>query len=108
VPWPTEETIRRGALASIQVLLDQGQDPAEFDPERSAELESERKRLEEEAERRKEEEVELERVRREERMREEVARRESAGAQGAQGRPEEKPKVFMGLDLLDDEDEDED
>jgi hypothetical protein len=106
VPWPTEETIRRGALASIQVLLDQGQDPAEFDPERSAELERERKRLEEEAERRKEEEVELERVRREERMREEVARRESAAAQGVQGRTEEKPKVFMGLDLLDDEDED--
>ncbi|KAI9823496.1 MAG: hypothetical protein M1819_001339 [Sarea resinae] len=27
VPWPSEETIRRGALAHIQTLLEQGQDP---------------------------------------------------------------------------------
>jgi hypothetical protein len=39
IPWPTEEAIRRGALASIQVLLDQDIDPATFDPAKSAELE---------------------------------------------------------------------
>lgn len=44
-PWPCEETIRRGALASLQVLINQGIDPATFDPEKSAELEAERKRL---------------------------------------------------------------
>ena len=27
VPWPSEEVIRRGALAQIQVMLDQGVDP---------------------------------------------------------------------------------
>lgn len=108
VPWPTEETIRRGALASIQVLLDQGEDPATFDPERSAELEAERKRLEEEAERVKEEQAAAERARQEQRMREQEARRrESAGGTAGQ-RVEEKPKVFTGLDLLDDMDEDDD
>ncbi|KFZ18934.1 hypothetical protein V501_00937 [Pseudogymnoascus sp. VKM F-4519 (FW-2642)] len=104
VPWPTEETIRRGALASIQVLIDQGEDPATFDPERSAELEASRKRLEEEAERAKEEQQEAERARQEQRMREEHARREAMGAAGQ--RVEEKPKVFTGLDLLDDMDDD--
>ncbi|OBT66099.1 hypothetical protein VE03_05064 [Pseudogymnoascus sp. 23342-1-I1] len=104
VPWPTEETIRRGALASIQVLIDQGEDPATFDPERSAELEAARKRLEEEAERAKEEQQEAERARQEQRMREEYARKESMGAAGQ--RVEEKPKVFTGLDLLDDMDDD--
>lgn len=104
VPWPTEETIRRGALASIQLLIDQGEDPATFDPERSAELEASRKRLEEEAERAKEEQQEAERARQEQRMREEYARKHSAGAAGQ--RVEEKPKVFTGLDLLDDMDDD--
>lgn len=27
VPWPSEDVIRRGALAQIQLMLDQGQDP---------------------------------------------------------------------------------
>jgi hypothetical protein len=105
VPWPTEETIRRGALASIQVLLDQGEDPATFDPERSAELEAVRKRLEEEADRIKEEQQEAERARQEQRMREDHARKESMGGAISQ-KSEEKPKVFTGLDLLDDMDED--
>ncbi|KFY03797.1 hypothetical protein O988_01208 [Pseudogymnoascus sp. VKM F-3808] len=104
VPWPTEETIRRGALASIQVLIDQGEDPATFDPERSAELEASRKRLEEEVERAKEEQQEAERARQEQRMREEYARKESMGVAGQKA--EEKPKVFTGLDLLDDMDDD--
>ncbi len=109
VPWPTEETIRRGALASIQVLLDQGVDPATFDPERSAELEAERKRLELEAESRKAEQ-EAEKARLEEEKREEMRRRQSVSAgltTGASHR-EEQPAVFTGLDILDDMDEDED
>lgn len=27
VPWPSEDIIRRGALAQIQLMLEQGQDP---------------------------------------------------------------------------------
>lgn len=27
VPWPSEDVIRRGALAQIQLMLEQGQDP---------------------------------------------------------------------------------
>lgn len=109
VPWPTEETIRRGALASIQVLLDQGVDPATFDPEKSAELEAERKRLELEAEARKAEQ-EAERARLEEERREEMRRRQSVSAGLMTGGPrrEEQPAVFTGLDILYDMDEDED
>lgn len=107
MPWPTEETIRRGALASIQILLDSGIDPATFDPERSAELEAERKRREEEAEAQKQEQEELARREREERLREEMQRRQSSGANlGAAPREEKKPAQFQLLDL-DDMDEDE-
>lgn len=106
VPWPTEETIRRGALASIQGLLDQGIDPATFDPEKNAELESERKRLELEAEA----EQEVEKARLEEERREEMRRRQSisTGLMTASSQREEQPAVFTGLDIFDDMDEDED
>jgi hypothetical protein len=112
VPWPTEETIRRGALASIQVLLDTGVDPATFDPERSAELEAERKRREEEAEALKAQQ-EAEKARLEQERREELQRRQSVStslmaAGPGSARAEEKPAVFTGLDILDDMDEDED
>lgn len=109
VPWPTEETIRRGALASIQVLLDQGVDPATFDPEKSAELEAERKRLELEVEARKAER-EAEKARLEEERREEMRRRQSvsAGLMAGASHREEQPAVFTGLDILDDMDEDDD
>jgi hypothetical protein len=101
-PWPTEETIRRGALASIQILLDQNIDPATFDPEKSAELEAERERLAEEEDRAREEQ----RVRMEEERRREVERKMSTSAASATpGRPEERPKVFQ-LDTLDDDESD--
>jgi hypothetical protein len=109
VPWPTEDTIRRGALASIQVLLDQGVDPATFDPEKSAELEAERKRLELEAEARKAEQ-EAEKARLEEERREEMRRRQSVstGLTSGASQREEKSAVFTGLDIFDNMDEDED
>ena len=31
VPWPTDDVIRRGALARIQAVLESGQDPATVD-----------------------------------------------------------------------------
>ncbi len=112
VPWPTEETIRRGALASIQVLLDQGVDPATFDPERNAELEAERKRLDEAEMLKAEQEAEKARLQQEARARGEARRRESMGGgvtTSGLSKAEDKPTVFTGLDLLDDDmDEDED
>ncbi|KAI9823856.1 MAG: hypothetical protein M1826_007602 [Phylliscum demangeonii] len=45
VPWPTEDTIRRGALARIQAILDAGQDPAAL-----SEVEVEKEGAAEEAE----------------------------------------------------------
>ncbi|KAI9733834.1 MAG: hypothetical protein M1818_007101 [Claussenomyces sp. TS43310] len=108
-PWPTEETIRRGALASIQILLDQGVDPATFDPERSAELEAERKRREEEQDRlREEQEAERQRAEMERRALADQRRRESGAGRPASKAQVEKPAVFTGLDLLDDMDEDDD
>jgi hypothetical protein len=101
IPWPTEEAIRRGALASIQVLLDQNIDPATFDPAKSAELEAERKRLAEEEDRAREEQ----KVKAEEERRREMERRMSvSGTAAASGREQEKPAVFQ-LETFDDEEE---
>jgi hypothetical protein len=106
VPWPAEETIRRGALASIQILLDQGTDPATFDPEKSAELEAERQKLEEEAEIKKAQEEQAKRER-DQRAREEMQRRQSVGTSlGGATRQENKPAKFQMLDLDMDEDDD--
>jgi hypothetical protein len=102
IPWPSEETIRRGALASIQILVDQGVDPAMFDPEKSAELEAERKRVVEEEDQLREQE----RARLEEERRREMERRMSASGTLPSERREEQPKVFQLETFDDDEDED--
>lgn len=101
IPWPTEESIRKGALASIQVLLDQGTDPTTFDPEKSAELEAERKRIAEEEDRMKEEQ----KAQMEEINRREMERRTStSGPAATQSRVEaERPKVFQ-LEEFDEDD----
>lgn len=101
VPWPSEETIRRGALASIQILVDKGIDPATFDPEKSAELEAERKRVEEEQEVLREQE----RARVEEERRREMERRMSVSGVAPEVRVEPQ-KVFQLETFDDDEDED--
>ncbi|KAL3421103.1 hypothetical protein PVAG01_07548 [Phlyctema vagabunda] len=101
VPWPSEETIRRGALASIQILVDQGVDLESFDPARSAELEAERLRIEEENEKARE----VEKAGQEEERRREMERRMSISGQANAGRrEEEKPKVFQ-LETFDDDDD---
>ncbi|RDW79509.1 hypothetical protein BP6252_04147 [Coleophoma cylindrospora] len=101
-PWPSEETIRRGALASIQILTDQGIDLESFDPAKSAELEAERQRIEEENERAREEE----KARLEEERRKEMERRMSISGAGSAPRMEEqKPKVFQLEDFEDDDDD---
>ncbi|CZT43463.1 uncharacterized protein RSE6_03507 [Rhynchosporium secalis] len=100
VPWPTEEAIRKGALASIQVLLDQGVDPATFDPEKSAELEAERKRITEADDAAREQG----RIDREDARKREMERRMS-GSGAAPERREDKPKVFQ-LETFDDDDDD--
>lgn len=102
IPWPSEETIRRGALSSIQVLVDQGVDPATFDPAKSAELEAERKRIVEEEDRLREEE----KARMEEERRKEVERRMSVtGAPPTAGLRQEKAAAFQ-LETFDDDDDD--
>lgn len=69
-PWPTEDKIRGGALASLEELMVQGIDPRGFDP-----AEEEARRLREEEERRVQEEKEArEREENLRKMREEQAR----------------------------------
>lgn len=98
-PWPSPDAIRGGALASIQILIDQGIDPATFDPEKSAELEAERKRIMEEDDLKREQEQ----ARMDEDRRKAMERRMSDGPRPE--RVQEQPKVFQ-LETFDDDDDD--
>ncbi|KAI5463725.1 vitamin-D-receptor interacting mediator subunit 4-domain-containing protein [Mariannaea sp. PMI_226] len=69
-PWPLEEKIRAGALASNQVLSEQGIDPKGYDPV----AEEERKRREEEERKEREENERLEQEEKERKLREERER----------------------------------
>ncbi|KAF4126914.1 Vitamin-D-receptor interacting Mediator subunit 4 [Geosmithia morbida] len=133
-PWPPEEKIRGGALASNQILEDKGIDPRGYDPAE----EEERLRREDEARKEKEERDRLEVEERErrareerERMRQERERQQeewrkasisdaSPGTAGAGAAPadaaaaapapaapaEKKQFQFTSLDDLDDDDDD--
>lgn len=90
VPWPTEEVIRRGALAQIQVMREQGVDPADAV---MAEQEGTKEGVETE-------------VKREAAVVEPTMRESSsAGPAKLEVKREEKPAVFGGLDLYDPDDE---
>ncbi|KAH7016891.1 vitamin-D-receptor interacting mediator subunit 4-domain-containing protein [Ilyonectria destructans] len=126
-PWPLEDKIRAGSLASNQVLSEQGIDPKGYDPVE----EEERKRREEEERKEKEENERLELEERERKMREERERvrqererqrekdqeswRRSSIAGGASAQPSAnraptgpattKQFQFTNLDDLDDDDD---
>ncbi|TFB00469.1 Mediator of RNA polymerase II transcription subunit 4 [Trichoderma ghanense] len=122
-PWPLEDKIRSGALASNQILLEQGIDPRGYDPV----AEEERKRKEEEERKEREEKEKQERAEREreaERQRQERQRaiekqqaewRRASIAAGASGeagvggppsaKAEKKQFQFTNLDDLDDDDD---
>ncbi|KAK1249438.1 hypothetical protein MKX07_002954 [Trichoderma sp. CBMAI-0711] len=122
-PWPLEDKIRSGALASNQILLEQGIDPRGYDPV----AEEERKRKEEEERKEREEKEKQERAEREreaERQRQERQRaiekqqaewRRASTAAGASGdagvggppsaKAEKKQFQFTNLDDLDDDDD---
>lgn len=98
VPWPSEDIIRKGALASIEILVNKGIDPATFDPEKSAELEAERQRIQAE-----EAEKQREKLEREEEERRKIMERRMSSSAGLQ-RPQEK--TAFQLETFDDDDED--
>ncbi|KAH6634667.1 vitamin-D-receptor interacting mediator subunit 4-domain-containing protein [Chaetomium sp. MPI-SDFR-AT-0129] len=114
-PWPTQEHIRSGALASLQRLIDAGIDPKGYDPG-----EVERKKQEEEQARKDaEERARQEREAAEQRMREERERmaRERELARQREGGSDRrdsvavgsaKPKQFTFLGADDDDDDDDD
>ena len=98
VPWPNEEIIKRGALGQIQVMLEQGVNPESG----GAAEEAARK-------------VEAEEIKNNVQMGEgsmEVTTEAGRGMEETrertveQPRREEKPRVFKGLDLDEDSDED--
>ncbi|KAI0097770.1 vitamin-D-receptor interacting mediator subunit 4-domain-containing protein [Nemania sp. FL0031] len=70
VPWPTEEQVRHGAVASLAYMADRGIEAEGYDPE----AEKARKEAEDEERRQAEERERVEREEREQRMREEQAR----------------------------------
>lgn len=126
-PWPLEDKIRSGALASNQILLEQGIDPKGYDPVAEEELkrkeeeerkEKEEKEKQERAERERQRREELERLRKEDLLRrekEQAAFRRASTAAGISGdaavsappsaRPEKKQFQFTNLDDLDDDDD---
>ncbi|KAL8996088.1 MAG: hypothetical protein Q9169_004327 [Polycauliona sp. 2 TL-2023] len=98
VPWPNEEVIKRGALGQIQVMLEQGVNP-------------ESRGAAEEAARRVEAEDTDKNVQMGEGPVESIAEGGQQNMDPGEGRMEqprreEKPKVFKGLDLDEDSDED--
>lgn len=127
-PWPLEDKVRMGALASNQLLAEQGIDPKGYDPV----LEEDRKRKEEEDRKEKEEQEAREREEREKKMKEEMERlrkererqreKEQAAwrrasdvtggsdpagpARGGAAPGEKKQFQFTNLDDLDDDDDD--
>ncbi|KAI1485765.1 vitamin-D-receptor interacting mediator subunit 4-domain-containing protein [Biscogniauxia mediterranea] len=70
VPWPSEEQVRKGAIASLAFIAEQGIDAENYDPEE----EKARREREEEERRAQEERERAEREDRERRLREEHAR----------------------------------
>ncbi|KAI2602138.1 hypothetical protein GGR54DRAFT_625486 [Hypoxylon sp. NC1633] len=70
IPWPNEEQVRKGALASLAYISEQGINPENYDPE----AEKARKEREEEELREAEERERIEREERERRAREEQSR----------------------------------
>ncbi|KAL5614823.1 uncharacterized protein BROUX77_000660 [Berkeleyomyces rouxiae] len=110
VPWPLEDNIRLGSLASIQNLISEGIDPAGYDP--VAEEERKKKEAEEQLEkeeRERKEREERDRAIREQRekMREQEMRenwrRESGAAVGQSAPTEKKQFHFTNLDMDDDD-----
>lgn len=93
VPWPNEEVIRRGGLAQIQIMLEQGADPTSvLSP---AEQAAEQQRREEAEIREKQEE--------EEKAEQERRRRLDGTHRGT--KQEHGPSGFQGLDLYDPDEE---
>lgn len=94
LPWPSEDDLKSGALATIQALVEGGIDPEQWDPQVE-----EQKKMEKAQE--IEREAEAERIKEEERKRLEMERRNNTSSGGAGA---EKPKVFQ-LDEFDDDDD---
>ena len=103
VPWPSEEAIRRGALAQIQFMMEQGVDPSVVGVEaaneaaKTEEMDSVKK------------EQEMEDIEMGGQSLGEVVMEENRSADRREDRREErreeKPKVFKGLDLDQDSDD---
>ncbi|KAI1645967.1 uncharacterized protein F4817DRAFT_317346 [Daldinia loculata] len=118
VPWPSEESVRKGALVTLAFLSEKGIDPENYDPEE----EKARKEREKEEQQAAEERERQEREERERRAREEQARlraerekeqREAwrrasvtGGAGPSQSSPVGEKKQFQFM-ADDDEDDDE-
>lgn len=96
VPWPNENLLRRGALATIQQLLEKGEEIEGYDAEKGAkELEAKRRAEAEEEE---------------ERERARAMRAAAAASQGGRsgGKMDQKPKKQFVVDEFGSDDDDDD
>ncbi|KAH0556061.1 hypothetical protein GP486_006000 [Trichoglossum hirsutum] len=98
VPWPTEETIRRGALSQVQFMMEKDLDPSTQVSLQEQEVAArEKEKLEEEKRKAKEREAAA------------AAARRQSSALGApvQGESErqQRQQVLMGIDLYDPEED---
>lgn len=98
VPWPNEEVIKRGALGQIQVMLEQG-----VDPESGGAAEEVARKIESDE---IEKNVQTGEGAMEDVLEAGQRNEEASERRIEQPRREEKPKVFKGLDLDEDSDED--
>ncbi|KKA28428.1 hypothetical protein TD95_003039 [Thielaviopsis punctulata] len=113
IPWPLEDRIRLGALATTQMLINDGIDPIGYDPvaeEERKKKEEEERLAREEAERREREERDRALREQREKMREQELResyRRESGMPAGQSSPVEKKQFhFTSLDMDDDDDSD--
>ena len=102
IPWPADETIRRGALGQIQARVDAGLDPAVAAAPIAPELEREAKLKQDQI---KVESNEAEPA--QELAPEQSSKMDKVSSRAGQGRAAEeaKPAVFGGLDLYDPDDD---
>ncbi|KAL8709451.1 MAG: hypothetical protein Q9220_005834 [cf. Caloplaca sp. 1 TL-2023] len=106
VPWPTEEVIKRGGLGQIQVMLEQGIDPSGAGDTRGEEEGAEIGQKEEVAGQKRQEDVQMGEGGEEAAAMDVDHSRVGGGERMAEGQSrEQKPKVFKGLDLDEDSDD---
>ncbi|KAL8944892.1 MAG: hypothetical protein Q9216_000182 [Gyalolechia sp. 2 TL-2023] len=98
-PWPTEDVIKRGALGQIQVMVEQGIDPGSGEPAQESAKEGAAQEV-------NKDQTPMNEGLKETPMEGRGEAADKVDQRAEVRRREEKPKVFKGLDLDEDSDDD--